>query len=660
MYTIENKKLGYRSDIDGLRAIAILPVILFHLNASYLKGGYYGVDVFFVISGFLITQILKKQIEENTFNMFQFWLRRVRRLLPALLVLVSVTIVVGLVFLFKPTVKTMAEDLLPAVFSYSNYHALHTFGDYWGGQSQNSFFLHIWSLAVEEQFYLVYPLVLFLSYKIFRSLYFPIVIIGIFSFSIFLYYIAFSQQIDYAFYTLPSRMWELLVGAFISINFGFLKVKWISKFLSWIGVFCILYSFVFGRETIGFHVLIAVLGSALTISFTDQTGLLGRILSNAVFVYIGRISYSLYLWHWCVIVFFKNIEFQLIGVNDIIIDVLIVFVSFVLAHLSYYFVENKTRNNPKTIRLTIGGVALTVGASLFVLSNFYSIKYQSDYSPQDVFIYAYDLSPNQYVERADPALLINSNIVMRDPKFNTAYKSKGMVFNETAGEPEMVIIGDSHGIMWAKVFEEIADSLNIAISCFTSNSGKPFINLNNAEGQVANGYYSQSERVEYAKALLGCLEKSSLKLIVVAVRWDDMTKADSQLFMELIDFSKKKNIKVLIINQPPVLTFMENKNAAQYFTYLGINPSNGYNTIGLDMSQVMKTNNELLYSLRQFDHICYFDVFARMIMNDKLKVSWRNQVLYFDDDHLSYFGASMHKKDLLHSIKETEIVKEFK
>ena len=159
--------MKYRSEIDGLRTVAVVTVILFHMGYSFVKGGFYGVDVFFVISGYLITKILTDDIENGSFSMYRFWLRRVKRLLPLLLTIIFVTLIFTPLFVFKPDIKDISKDVFPALFSYFNFHALYDFGNYWGGTAGNSFFLHTWSLSVEEQFYLLYPFFLFFAHKYF-------------------------------------------------------------------------------------------------------------------------------------------------------------------------------------------------------------------------------------------------------------------------------------------------------------------------------------------------------------------------------------------------------------------------------------------------------------------------------------------------------------
>ena len=191
--------IKYRTEIDGLRTVAIIPVILFHLGYSFLKGGFYGVDVFFVISGYLITKILTEDIQNGNFSMPHFWLRRVKRLLPLLLTVILVTLIIAPFVLYKPFVKDISNDIFPALFSYFNFHALYDFGNYWGGKAEQSLFLHTWSLSVEEQFYLLYPFLLYFAYKYFKNFTVPILIITIVSLFLFFFYSKINQDFDFAF-----------------------------------------------------------------------------------------------------------------------------------------------------------------------------------------------------------------------------------------------------------------------------------------------------------------------------------------------------------------------------------------------------------------------------------------------------------------------------
>ena len=387
--------IKYRAEIDGLRTVAVIPVILFHLGYSFINGGYYGVDVFFVISGYLITKILTDKIEDGTFSMYDFWIRRIKRLLPVLLTVIIFTLIIAPVLIFKPDVKDISKDVFPAIFSYFNFHALLDFGNYWGGKSEQSFFLHTWSLSVEEQFYLVYPFFLFFAYKYFKKFILPIFVLTICSFCLFLFYLKINKDVDTAFYMLPTRMWELSIGGMASLirtdNFKFF---FNNKLLPILGIFFIALSYFFGGKTIGYAVVLPVIGSVFVILFCSQNDMIGKLLSAKPFVFTGKLSYSLYLWHWPVIILFKNLEYPLHHLNQQVINVLVIALTFMLSFLSYTYIENKTRNYSHTPKIVIAGIVIIAGIGLYFQSNL-NIYYDSKYSSQTYYVKYYDISPKQ-------------------------------------------------------------------------------------------------------------------------------------------------------------------------------------------------------------------------------------------------------------------------
>jgi peptidoglycan/LPS O-acetylase OafA/YrhL len=638
--------IKYRAEIDGLRTVAVIPVILFHLGYSFVKGGFYGVDVFFVISGYLITKILTDDIENGNFSMYRFWLRRVKRLLPLLLTVILATLIITPLLVFKPVVKDISQDIFPALFSYFNFHALHDFGDYWGGDAKQSFFLHTWSLSVEEQFYLLYPIFLFLVHKYFKNFVIPILTITVISFFLFLYYSKINGDIDTAFYMLPTRTWELSIGGLCGlISFRNFKISKFQNFLPIIGILFIVVSYLFGIRALW---ILPVIGSSLIILFCTPNNITGKILSTKLFVFIGKISYSLYLWHWCIIALFKNLKYEFQDINHHLINGLIISLTFLLAYLSYTFIENKTRNYKNTPKIVLAGIALIAGLTFYLQSDFYSPYYKSTYNKQINYVKYYDISPslnglNDFLDKN--ALGCNITFSDRLQKFDDAYKKEGIITNKENGTPKIMLIGDSHGVMWAKLLNEISENLGVTLSCYTSNGSNPFFNIGNITSQNENKYYTQIQRIDYAKSIIINIEKWKPKLVILVCRWSMEDEHNA-----LISYLEKRNINVLLFTQPPVLNFMENKNAAQYFTYLGLKPIFGYNLIEVNNSHVEKNNDYIKSLVTKYTNVSVYDVYENMNLNNKIKISLDNEVLYFDDDHLSYYGTFIHKQNILSKI----------
>jgi peptidoglycan/LPS O-acetylase OafA/YrhL len=202
--------LKYRPEVDGLRAFAVIPVVIFHLRAKMLSGGFLGVDVFFVISGFLITSLILNNLRAGDFTFAGFYIRRIRRIAPAVTVMILGTLAASYFLVFRPQLEPVRKDAIAAALSFANFNYLLNFGDYWGQAAESSLFLHTWSLSVEEQFYFVYPAFLFLLWKL-RA---PIgkVMAATIALSIALFCYCSIKHPDFAFYMLPTRAWELGAG----------------------------------------------------------------------------------------------------------------------------------------------------------------------------------------------------------------------------------------------------------------------------------------------------------------------------------------------------------------------------------------------------------------------------------------------------------------
>lgn len=642
--------IKYRTEIDGLRTVAVIPVILFHLGYSFVKGGYLGVDVFFVISGYLITKILTDDMKSGNFSMYRFWIRRVKRLLPLLLTVVLLTLIILPFLVFKPILKEVSKDIFPTIFSYFNFHALFDFGNYWGGKSEQSFFLHTWSLSVEEQYYLIYPFFLLFAYKYLKTFIIPISIITIVSFCLFFFYLKINKDVDTAFYMLPTRIWELSIGGLAGlINLKEIKTSSNSILLPIIGICFIVYGYLFGSYNIGYTVLFPVLGSVFIILFCTPNDVVGKILSTNIFVFIGKISYSLYLWHWGIIVLFKNLQYDFQYVNHHLLNGFIILLTFLLSYLSYTFVENNTRNYQHTPKIVLAGIGIIVGLTLYFQSDLFNTYYNSKYNKQTSYAEYYDISPIQIKLHS---FLNNNNldhdviIPKREQKFNDAYRKEGIITNEKNGTPKIMLIGDSHGVMWAKLLNELSKELNVSLSCYTSNGSNPFFNMEDINTQTGNDFYTKTQRIEYAKSIIENIQKWKIKLIVLACRWDIQNEETKRYFNQLLLFLEKNNIKTLLLTQPPVLTFMVNKNASQYFTYLKLNPIDGYNLIDVNNPIVIKNNDYIKSALLKYTNVIIYDVYANMIEKNKVKISLNKEVLYFDDDHLSYYGTFVHKQNI--------------
>jgi len=635
----------YRPEIDGLRAVAVVAVILFHLNSDFLIGGYYGVDVFFVISGYLITGIIVKDLENDTFKMSKFWIRRVKRLVPLLLTVVITTILVLPFFTFKPIYNDILKDIIPAIFSYFNFHAYFNFGDYWGPAADKSFFLHTWSLSVEEQFYLFYPLLLIIIKKYFKSYLKPLIGITLISLGLFVCFVKFKTHLT--FYMLPFRFWELSAGGVIACLPKKSNVnKTFNAVFPIIGLLLIFISYFFAEKTISVIAILPVMGTALLIYFISVNDVTGKLLSSSIFVHIGKLSYSLYLWHWPIIVLFKNLEFRFLGVNEWYIYLCIIITTYVLSLLSFKWIETKTRNYRNTPKLVLLGVGLCLALIAYYNSSYFNIYYPSLYNQQTYYLQEYDVSPTQVIFKKDNPLIYNVIVPNRPKSDNDAFRKEGIVKKANSKTPEILILGDSHGAMWAKALQEASEELQIPSSIYTTNASKPFFNLHDLDDQTSNEFFTKKERIDFAKSIVKNIDKWKIKIVIMSCRWEALSDENKAEFENLIVYLKDRNIKILVINQPPRISIINNLNVTQYISYLHIEPQNGFNTISLSQDNVIKGNQFITQLAKKHANVLVFDVFSRLYNNDQMKITHHKDVLYFDDDHLSDSGTRLFKPDL--------------
>ncbi len=287
--------VNYRPYIDGLRAVAVVPVILFHADVSLFSGGYVGVDIFFVISGFLITNILLSEIKDHNFSIVNFYERRIRRIFPALFLVLSVSTFVAFWTMFPRELDEYGKSLFAATFFYSNYHFMFGAG-YFAAPSETQPLLHMWSLAVEEQFYIVFPVYLYLVHRYFRQrilrFTFTVAILSL------IYSIIIVQILpNDAFYSTPSRAWELMVGSLLAILERRLHTEQLrANLTSGIGLIAIAYAVFFYSDSTSFpgaSALFPVIGAAMIIfAGGAKQNIVGWILSTPPFRLIGLLSYS--------------------------------------------------------------------------------------------------------------------------------------------------------------------------------------------------------------------------------------------------------------------------------------------------------------------------------------------------------------------------------
>lgn len=452
-HLLHSHSLKYRADIDGLRAIAILSVVFFHV--CNFGGGFVGVDIFFVISGFLISKIIAQDLENNRFSFGNFYARRVRRIFPALLLVLMFSCCVGCFVLFPFEYTNLNKSIFRASYFVSNFHFLKESSDYFHNASESKPLLHLWSLAIEEQFYIFWPLILWLSWKL-RIDALKVILLGVAaSFTFGLYKISSSREA--AFYLPQSRCWELLIGALLA----YVEKKWpvknlrLSNLSSLFGFLLIIaaLSLITKEKTFpGWWALLPTVGTALVIFAGSQAWLNRKILQNSLLVWFGLISFPLYLWHWPLLSF---LEITQNGTATILTKSLVVLLATLLAWLTYRFVEIPLRFNNKS-----KNVIITLAVLMISLGSFAGLSYRFNLLQ---------------VYKKDGLDLVRTDSISRaQNKTCEIFKvdHEGIICLTASNQPEIMIIGDSHATsLNSAVYQKKIDLNTVLVS---ANSCLPF------------------------------------------------------------------------------------------------------------------------------------------------------------------------------------------
>jgi peptidoglycan/LPS O-acetylase OafA/YrhL len=370
-------KLTYRPEIDGLRAIAIGAVILYHAQITILghqpfKGGFIGVDIFFAISGYLITSIiLKELVTTGSFSFKHFYERRIRRILPALLFVMLVSLPFAWMYLLPSNFIDFSKSILYSLGFSSNYYFWYTGHQYGAESGFLKPFLHTWSLSVEEQFYILFPIILLFTFKYFRKYLIHILVLG-FIISLGLADYSSRNYSSASFYFLHTRIWELLAGSILAYfkitgKGGKIQIKILNLILPSVGLFLIGHSILFFNDKMfhpSFYTLSPIIGVCLIIWFSNENELITKILSTKLFVGIGLISYSLYLWHYPIFAFARVTEFTQ---GSLFNKLLVMITIILLSIISYYLIEKIFRN--KKIKFKIIGFLIAIFCSVLIIFN---------------------------------------------------------------------------------------------------------------------------------------------------------------------------------------------------------------------------------------------------------------------------------------------------
>jgi peptidoglycan/LPS O-acetylase OafA/YrhL len=643
-------KPSYRPDIDGLRAVAVLSVIFFHAGVKTVAGGFIGVDIFFVISGYLITTIITKEIENNEFSIAKFYERRIRRIFPALFFVITLTLVSGALLFDSTGFENLGKATIATTYFISNILFWSQSG-YFDAPSEHNPLLHAWSLAVEEQYYIFFPLLLIFLARNFNAKYTPPLLILIFS-SLAISIYTVTHDPNSAFYLIHSRTWELLLGSIVALKIippPSDRRATNSLYLS--GLILIgLSVFLYSSETAfpGLAAIPPCVGAALIIySGTNEMPLAGKALSSRPIVFIGLISYSLYLWHWPFIVFYKYYAIRDLDTKEITI---LLFAILTLSVFSWKYIEKpfRSRRLVKSRKIVFGQascimlVAISSGSYIY-LNNGIPYRFEPD---KTINLKTSDISfpkqrncTKQYIKNGFPFELCE--IGTRNQK------------------PAFLLWGDSHAHALIPAISSSAMKYGATGVVATKNACPPLLGIER-QNRLTCAHFNN--------ALISYLQKHpEIRTVFLAARWAlsaegtryksekgprvtlrDIQSKDSENTRNesLFETGLKRTIKKLAqMNRDTILISQVPEAGHDIPSAYSISNRTSRNIneiIPLTAQEYFARNHSVLSvfnSLEKLNNIKIIDPW-KILCGEKLcSLVKDGRPLYMDDDHLSTWGA---------------------
>ncbi len=476
---------NYRADIDGLRAVAVLSVIFFHINQNWLPGGFVGVDIFFVISGYLITSIIYNDIKNKSFSYKNFYNRRIKRILPIFFVVLFLTISVSFMVMMPEDFKFMMRSAFSTVIFASNLF-FSTNVNYFAPDVKEYPLLHTWSLSTEEQYYFIFPIIILTLVKLFgfnvRKILICLSTIALLSFSLSIYSRFDTDLSKFNYYYLPSRAWEMMFGSFIAIYKSEKTISINRKALPVAGFIIIIISLFISNEEYypNFYALLPCLGSALILIHGGmKNNIITKMLSSRTASTLGLMSYSMYLWHWPIISLQKYYLYS--GELPLKNSIATFFSTLVLSYFSLKFIETPIRKSK-----------ISFWKSLFLFFIIPSIVISS------VFTYSEKTGgiPERYGDKW-------SNMFLETAYLYTPFCHNTVIGNCVFGDkntsPTFIVMGDSHAGHYVPMIDEFAKKNSLAFEERTSDACFPLIDT--SEKMLSESKFSISnecrENIEY-------------------------------------------------------------------------------------------------------------------------------------------------------------------
>ena len=529
-----NKKSTYRPEIDGLRCVAVLAVLASHFKIDFLEGGYIGVDMFFVISGFLIASIIFNQLETSLFSFKEFYVRRILRIMPALFTTVLLTVFFSF-FIFMPDeLLEIGYSGLASIFSLANIYFWQNMG-YFDGASIEKPFLHTWSLSVEEQFYLFFPFALYILYRFVKPAFkFTLFFVAAVSFSIAVW--GAYEQPGATFFLPVTRAWELLLGALLVFYPVAKQLNKYADFFIYAGFMSILFSLLAYEESTifpGLNALLPTLGTALIIAFGKETNnQVTRLLKTRLFLWVGKISYSLYLLHWPVLVLS---QYYLMRPLDLVEKIATFGLTITAALLMQKYIEEPFRKADVKNRkrnLIITAILFTFStAFLFMIVNNKGFPYRFEH-----------LNITAHSKPKTEENFKRCFHQLEDTKYKEFYLNHCNINNGTG--QKVLLVGDSYARHYAFALNSELDKTKYALYQLTASSC-PILNEFKVEKKGCGDFVNKASDM---------ITRLSPDIIIMSANWWSYSR-DAGLLQAIknnIEKYQKEGAEVIFMGVSPV------------------------------------------------------------------------------------------------------------
>ncbi|MDB0003672.1 acyltransferase [Alphaproteobacteria bacterium] len=643
---MKSNKINYRTDIDGLRGYAVLFVVLYHFDLLYFQAGFLGVDIFFVISGFLITKIIIKDLDSNNFSILIFFHRRIKRIIPLLFFVIIICTILSYYFFLPKDLKDFSRSGFSSIFFLSNFYFFFR-SEYFDSLSIVKPLLHTWSLSIEEQYYLIYPFLLMLIYKYYKNYIF--IFLCIFTFLSFIFFLnALNNQIYLGFYISIFRIWEIFAGCLIALftKESYLKIennifKFIINLISiclFIFLIFICSFFEYSKFNLFFLLPLTVLITSLIIYLNQYLMIASIIYTNNIIRFIGIISYSLFLIHWPILVFY-NYFFE---TDEMTIKIILLIFSFLISFFTFRFIEKPFREkkiNFKLFYLSLILLILIINIFFFYVEKTDGVK--SRLSEENLNIY---------------------NNALTLPKLKCDKIIKEQCFHYNGESPSVVIWGDSHAFMYYDFFYNEFKQNKIS---WVYSSCYPLLDV------FLNNEYSNNQTPNCIKKninLLNLTDKENIKKILLIANWSenilgiekriegngltnnfissigDFSKNSEEakiLFKDklnkTINALKSKNIEIYISKPIPTFEFWVTNEALKKIIY-----EKSTEPISRDFIQYVERNsfvNDIFDSFNKKNVIKIIDPSEALCDKNKCYGFINNKIIYRDSNHLTKEGV---------------------